>query len=276
MERHGRRARASRSAVVSAHRAAGLIDTHCHLHDAKFDDDRAAAVARARAAGVDRMISVGCDVGDTARAIATAAEFDLFASAGIHPHEAESVPADYLQRLRQDAGNGRVVAIGEIGLDYYYNHSPKDDQVRVFREQLQLARDLRLPVIFHQRDAFDDFIAVLRESFGDRMRGVVHCFTGDAEQAELLVREFDLKLGIGGVLTFKNAQGLRDAVVRVGLDAVVLETDAPYLAPVPMRGKRNEPEYVRYVAQTLSDMFGIDPELVDETTTRNAATLFSI
>jgi TatD DNase family protein len=253
-----------------------VIDTHCHLHDARFDDDRAAAISRARDAGIGRMISVGCDIKDSERAIATASEYDLFASVGIHPHEAADVPDDYLQTLRDYAGSERVVAIGEIGLDYYYNHSPRDEQLRVLREQLGLARDLHMPVIFHQRDAFEDFTGVLRDEFRDGMRGVVHCFTGDPEQAELLVREFDLKLGIGGVLTFKNAQGLRDAVTRVGLDSLVLETDAPYLAPIPMRGKRNEPAFVTYVAQTLSELFGVDPEIVDETTSRNSAALFSI
>jgi TatD DNase family protein len=251
-----------------------VIDTHCHLHDARFDDDRAAAIARALDAGVGRMISVGCDIRDSECAIAVASEYDLCASVGIHPHEAEDVPDDYLQTLRALAGGERVVAIGEIGLDYYYNHSPHGDQLRVLREQLGLARDLQMPVIFHQRDAFEDFAGVLREEFRDGMRGVVHCFTGDPEQAELLVREFDLKLGIGGVLTFKNAQALRDAVVRVGLDALVLETDAPYLAPIPMRGKRNEPAFVAYVAQMLSELFGVDPEIVDEATSRNAAELF--
>jgi TatD DNase family protein len=253
-----------------------VIDTHCHLHDKRFDDDRAAAVVRAREAGVGGMISVGCDIHDSERAIATASEYDLLASVGIHPHEAATVPDDYLQMLRGFAGNDRVVAIGEIGLDYYYNHSPRDEQLRVLREQLGLARELQMPVIFHQRDAFEDFTGVLRDEFRDGMRGVVHCFTGDADQAELLVRDFDLKLGIGGVLTFKNAQGLRDAVMRVGLDALVLETDAPYLAPIPMRGKRNEPAFVTYVAQTLSELFGVDPEIIEETTSRSATTLFSL
>ncbi|HEY3675597.1 MAG TPA: TatD family hydrolase, partial [Candidatus Tumulicola sp.] len=190
--------------------------------------------------------------------------------------EAQDVPGDYLQTLRTYAGNERVVAIGEIGLDYYYNHSPRERQLRVLREQLDLARELNMPVIFHQRDAFEDFIGVLREQLLDGMRGVVHCFTGDPDQAEILVREFDLKLGIGGVLTFKNAQGLRDAVTRVGLDALVLETDAPYLAPIPMRGKRNEPAFVGYVARTLSELFGVDPEIVDQRTSRNAGALFSL
>jgi TatD DNase family protein len=253
-----------------------VIETHCHLHDARFDDDRAPAIARARDAGIERMITVGCDVKDSERAIATASEYDLFASVGIHPHEAEAVPDDYLQTLRDYAGGERVVAIGEIGLDYYYNHSPREDQLRVLREQLGLARELKMPVIFHQRDAFEDFVAVLRDEFRPGMRGVVHCFTGNPEQAELLVRDFDLKLGIGGVVTFKNAQGLRDAAVRVGLDALVLETDAPYLAPIPMRGKRNEPAFVTYVGQTLGDLFGVDPDIVDETTTRTAVALFSI
>jgi TatD DNase family protein len=252
-----------------------MIDTHCHLHDKRFDDDRAAAIARAREAGVGRMISVGCDVEDSRRALATAREYDLFASAGVHPHEAEDVAPDYLHVLGEFARDDRVVAIGETGLDYYYNHSPRDDQIRVLREQIGLARETKLPLIFHQRDAFDDFLGVLRDDFSG-LRGVVHCFTGDAAQAETLVREFDLKLGIGGVLTFKTAQSLRDAVVRVGLDAVVLETDAPYLAPVPMRGKRNEPAFVPYVARTLSELFGVDLAEVEEITGRNAAVMFSI
>lgn len=252
-----------------------MIDTHCHLHDKRFDDDRAAAIAHAREAGVDRMISVGCDIEDSRRALATAREYGLFASAGVHPHEAEGVTPGYVQTLREFASDERVVAIGETGLDYYYNYSPRDDQIRVLREQIELARERKLPLIFHQRDAFDDFLDVLRDDFAG-LRGVVHCFTGDAEQAETLVREFDLKLGIGGVLTFKTAQSLRDAVVRVGLDAVVLETDAPYLAPVPMRGKRNEPAFVPYVARTLSELFGIDIAEVGEITGRNAAALFSI
>jgi TatD DNase family protein len=252
-----------------------MIDTHCHLHDKRFDDDRAAAIARAREAGVGRMISVGCDVEDSRRALATAREYDLFASAGVHPHEAEDVAPDYLHVLGEFARDDRVVAIGETGLDYYYNHSPRDDQIRVLREQIGLARETKLPLIFHQRDAFDDFLGVLRDDFSG-LRGVVHCFTGDAAQAETLVREFDLKLGIGGVLTFKTAQSLRDAVVRVGLDAVVLETDAPYLAPVPMRGKRNEPAFVPYVARTLSELFGVDLAEVEEITGANAGVLFSI
>jgi len=252
-----------------------MIDTHCHLHDKRFDDDRAAAISRAREAGVGRMISVGCDVEDSRRALATAREYDLFASAGVHPHEAEDVAPDYLHVLGEFARDDRVVAIGETGLDYYYNHSPRDDQIRVLREQIGLARETKLPLIFHQRDAFDDFLGVLRDDFSG-LRGVVHCFTGDAAQAETLVREFDLKLGIGGVLTFKTAQSLRDAVVRVGLDAVVLETDAPYLAPVPMRGKRNEPAFVPYVARTLSELFGVDLAEVEEITGRNAGVLFSI
>jgi TatD DNase family protein len=253
-----------------------MIDTHCHLHDKRFDDDRADAIARAREAAVDRMISVGCDVEDSRRAIATAREFDLRASVGVHPHEAKDVPPDYLQTLRDVAADERVVAIGETGLDYYYNHSPREDQMRVLREQLGLARELRLPTIFHQRDAFDDFVTVLREEFRDGMRGVVHCFTGDAEQAELLVSEFGLKLGIGGVLTFKNAQPLRDAVARVGLDAIVLETDAPYLAPIPMRGQRNEPAFVPYVARAIATLLDVDTATVADATNRNASTLFSI
>ncbi len=251
-----------------------MIDTHCHVHDAKFDGDRERTIERAAAAGVSRLLTVGCDLADSARAVAIAKRFALSASAGIHPHEAKDAPADVAAAFAPLLEQSAVVAIGEIGLDYFYDHSPHDAQHRVLRAQLQLARDRRLPVIFHQRDAFDDFCAILREDFAPGMRGVVHCFTGNAEQARVLTGEFGLLLGIGGVITFGNATALREAVRAVGIDSIVLETDCPYLAPVPMRGKRNEPSFLPYVAAKVSDVLEATVAQIASATDRNATALF--
>jgi TatD DNase family protein len=170
-----------------------------------------------------------------------------------------------------------VVAVGETGLDYYYNHSPADDQRRVLRAQIAYAAANALPVVFHQRDAFDDFVAVLREVW-DRatMRGVIHCFTGDAAQARTFVEEFGMLLGIGGVVTFKTAQPLRDAVAAVGLNPLIMETDCPYLAPVPHRGKRNEPAFIVESAHAVAKVLGRPLEDVIAATTATAEGFFSL
>jgi len=256
-----------------------LVDTHAHVHGERFDEDRAAMLARAHAAGVDRIVTVGCDLEDTRRALDVAAEFALYATVGIHPHEAKDAPDDVaaaFDALRA-ASPARVVAVGETGLDYYYNHSPADDQRRVLRAQIAYAGDRGLPVVFHQRDAFDDFVAVLREVW-DRsaMRGVIHCFTGDTAQARTFVDEFGMLLGIGGVVTFKTAQPLRDAVGAVGLASLVMETDCPYLAPIPYRGQRNEPAFVVQSAQKVAEVLGTGVDDVIATTTANAERLFSL
>ena len=253
-----------------------MIDTHAHVHDAKFDADRAAVIDRARTAGVTTMITVGCDVADSFRALELAREYRLYSSVGIHPHEARNAPADIPAIFESFLRDPRVVAIGEAGLDYYYDHSPRDVQRRVLREQLQLARDAGFPFIFHQRDAFDDFLEVLREQWSSPMRGVVHCFTGDAEQAKTLTQEFGLYLGIGGVLTFKTAESLREAVCAVGLGALVLETDCPYLAPIPHRGERNEPAFVALTAARLAEVLDCGIDEVVSATDANARNLFSL
>ncbi|MGB8907290.1 MAG: TatD family hydrolase [Candidatus Cybelea sp.] len=251
-----------------------MIDTHCHVHDRKFDDDRDEVVARARAAGVSAMLTVGEDLADSRRAIATARRYGLSAAVGIHPHEAKDAPTDIAGALRSFLDTPGVVAIGETGLDYYYGHSPRATQQNVLRAQLGLAREVALPVVFHQRDAFEDFTAILREEWAAEMRGVVHCFTGNEAQAHALVGEFGLLLGIGGVLTFPNAADLRAAVRAVGAGSLVLETDCPYLAPVPMRGKRNEPAFVAHTAAKLSDVLAMPVDDLVATTDANARRLF--
>lgn len=253
-----------------------MIDTHAHVHDKKFDEDRAAVVERAREAGVTTMVTVGCDMNDSQRALECARAFGIFASVGIHPHEAEDAPADIAAAFEPYLNDPRVVAIGEAGLDYYYDHSPRDVQRRVLREQLRIARERNVPFIFHQRDAFDDFVAILREEWRAPMRGVVHCFTGTAEEARLLVEQFGLYLGIGGVLTFKTAEPLREAVRAVGLAPLMLETDCPYLTPVPYRGKRNEPAYVALAAQKVAEVLGRGLDEVIAATDANARAIFNV
>jgi TatD DNase family protein len=251
-----------------------VIDTHCHVHDRKFDEDRDEVVARAHDAGVAAMLTVGEDIADSRRAIAIAQRYGLAVAVGIHPHEARNAPADLSDALRSLLDAPGVVAIGETGLDYYYSHSPHESQQRVLRAQLHFAREVSLPVVFHQRDAFEDFTAILRDEWNAQMRGVVHCFTGTPQEAATLVDEFGLFLGIGGVLTFPNAQGLRDAVRAVGAANLLLETDSPYLAPVPMRGKRNEPSFVAYTAAKLSELLGSELDELVATTDANARRLF--
>ncbi|HTV74709.1 MAG TPA: TatD family hydrolase [Candidatus Acidoferrales bacterium] len=253
-----------------------MFDTHAHLHDAAYDADREAVLGRAWEAGVSRILTVGCDLSDSKRALQAAGEFGLDASVGIHPHESKEAPADIAAAFDELVAVARrePIAIGETGLDYYYDHSPRQAQQRVLVEQLRYARSRRLPLIFHQRDAFDDFVAILRAERTPELRGVVHCFTGDAQQARLFVEEFELLLGIGGVVTFKTAQLLRDAVRSIGLEHVILETDCPYLAPVPHRGKRNEPAFIAATAKALADLLDVPLDDLIAQTTRNAERLF--
>lgn len=253
-----------------------MIDTHAHVHDRAFNEDRQAVLSRARKAGVEEIITVGCDIADTTRALSCANEYALHASAGIHPHEAKDAPADIAAAFAAFLVDPRIVAIGETGLDYYYDHSPREAQIRVLRDQLRLARERNLPIIFHHRDAYDDFVEVLREEFRAGMRGVIHCFTGNAEQAREYVHRFGLRLGIGGILTFKTAQQIRDAVRAVGIDHLILETDCPYLAPVPHRGERNEPAFLGRTAQALARELELPLDIVLSTTDANAHSLFGL
>jgi TatD DNase family protein len=256
-----------------------MFDTHAHIHDTAYDEDRALMLRRAWEAGVSRIVTVGCDIADSKRAIDITREYarePIEASIGIHPHAAKDAPADIARAFDELIASAArpPIAIGETGLDYYYDHSPRDAQKRVFIEQLRYARERVLPLIFHTRDAYDDFVAGLRRAFARPMRGIVHCFTGDARQARTYVEEFGLLLGIGGVLTFKNAQALRDAVLEVGLEHIVLETDCPYLAPVPHRGQRNEPAYMAATAGKLADIFGLETSEIIAKTKANAETFF--
>ena len=256
-----------------------MIDTHAHVHDSAFDADRAAMLERAREAGIDAIVTVGCDLDDSRRACEIAEAYRLCATVGVHPHEAKSAPADLaaaFDALREQFGS-RIVAVGETGLDYHYDHSPRLRQREVLEAQIAYARERTLPLVFHQREAHDDFVAALRAGFDPaRQRGVVHCFTGTPAEARTFSEEFGLLLGIGGVVTFKTAASLRDAVRVVGLDAIVLETDCPYLAPVPHRGERNEPAYAADTARTVAAVLDVDLAEVVARTDANARRIFAL
>jgi TatD DNase family protein len=252
-----------------------MFDTHAHVHGTSFDDDREAMLARARDAGVTRIMTIGTDLADSVLAQQVAARYGLDYAIGIHPHEAKDAPSDLAAAFDEliAAGERAPRAIGEMGLDFYYDHSPRDVQRRVLVEQFHYARERGLPAIFHLREAFDEFVELMR-TFGGPLRGVVHCFTGDPAQARILVDEFGLRLGIGGVLTFRNAEGLRDAVRTVGLTHLILETDCPYLAPVPHRGSRNEPAFLASTAARLAALFETSVDEVVAQTSSTAHSLF--
>ncbi len=248
-----------------------LVDSHCHLDDPKFDADREAVIERALAAGVTRMLAVGTGNGppDLEAGVRLAAAYPfIYASVGVHPHDASKAGEETFAKLRELAGLPKVVAIGEIGLDYHYDLSPRETQRKVFESQLRIARETGKPVIIHTREAWDDTLAILRSELPLPVDGVMHCFTGDARQAEQAL-EMGFHLGFGGVITFNSAESVREAARITPLDRLLIETDCPYLAPVPHRGKRNEPAFVAVVAQRLAALRNENVEVVACSTTRN-------
>jgi len=254
-----------------------LLDSHAHVDASAFEGETDEILRRAAEAGVTKILSIGqwYAPGDFGGAIELAAAHPgrVFASIGIHPHEVANVPEGDWRELERLATLPATVAVGETGLDYHYDHSPREDQRRWFSHQLDLAARVKKPVIVHTREADDDTVAILREAGSSD--GVIHCFTGDPARATVYL-DMGLYLSIPGVVTFKNAEPLRDAVRMAPLERMLIETDCPYLAPIPHRGKRNEPAYVRLVAEKIAELKGIDVEEVAATTTRNAVELFRL
>lgn len=247
-------------------------DTHCHLNHPDLYPEWQAALFRAQQSGVQRLILIGYDLESSRRAVELSEQSDaLYATVGIHPHDAAQCNAHTLQALRELADHPRVVAIGEIGLDFYRNLSPREAQYQAFHAQMQLAHSLNLPIVIHCREAYEEVLSVLAQY--PEVRGVLHCFSGTAEQAQRGL-ELGYYLGIGGVATFKSAEMLRAIVQATPRDRLLLETDAPYLAPHPYRGKRNEPAYLPLIAQQVAALWGTTLETVSEITEANAQRLF--
>ena len=253
-----------------------FVDTHCHLADEAFDEDRDAVVERARAAGVTRIVAVGgggpIEASEKSAELA-AADPALRATAGIHPHDARTYDDATEARIEALLARPEVVAVGETGLDYYYDHSPREVQRRALAHHLGLAERHGLPVVLHCRDAEDDLIEVLRSERRPPISGVVHCFTGDYDAARCYL-DLGLHISVTGIVTFNKAADLRDVVRRLPLERLMVETDSPYLAPVPHRGRRNEPAYVAAVACCLAELLAVSPKDVAAATTKNALSLF--
>lgn len=259
-----------------------MIDSHCHLADDVFREDLAAVVDRARAAGLDRALVI-LAAGDPAEESQATRLIELWDrvrfAVGVHPHAAHEFGDDPDRSAAivraQCARMAAVRAIGEIGLDYHYDFSPRDVQQLVFRAQVRLARELHLPVVIHTREADEDTVAILREEGRGQVRGVLHCFTGTAALAQAGL-ELGFFISAAGIVTFPKAGELREVIKGVPLDRLLVETDSPFLAPVPHRGKRNEPAHVPHVAATLAAAHAVPVEEVDRITTRNFETLFGV
>jgi TatD DNase family protein len=261
-----------------------LVDSHAHLGEERFDEDRSEVLRRAREAGVEALLIIGYNVDSSVRAAAIAQQGPAFASsdspvlyatAGFAPHNVNEADEEGVTAVTALLDEPRVVAVGEIGLDYHYD-MPRPEQRELFDMQVGLASEKGLPVVVHSREAEDDVVAILQKHVeGDGLAGVIHCFTESTRMAECVV-ELGFYVSFAGILTFRNAGDLRETAARVPLERTLIETDSPYLAPVPHRGKRNEPAFVAEVAHALAEIHGRSPEEVAAITRRNARELFSL
>lgn len=251
-----------------------LFDTHAHLLDERFDEDREELIGRLPLEGVEYVVEASSDLADSIRAAALAKEHRMIYSAvGVHPHSVGEWDQKTAVALRSLAKEEKVVAIGEIGLDYHYDFSPRETQKKAFEQQVELALEANLPIVVHSREATADTLEILRKF--PQVRGELHCFSGSAETARELVK-MGFYIAFGGALTFKNARKTLEAAQAVPMERLLIETDCPYMTPVPFRGKRNEPAYVRYVAQRLAEVKNVDEAEIARVTMKNAKRFFDI
>lgn len=256
-----------------------LVDSHAHIDVGLFDKDRDQVVSRAREAGVGAVVNVGCDLDSSRVSIKMAQQYgEVFAALGFHPHNAAKMVDGDLERLAELTQHPKVVAIGEIGLDFYRNLSPREAQIEAFKRQLELAEGLGLPVIIHSRNAREEVLSILSEWAGrakrDKTLGVLHCFSGDGELAQRYI-EMGFLLSIAGPVTYSSSHA-QEIAHDIPLEKLLIETDCPFLTPHPHRGKRNEPSYVSFIAEKVGEIRGVPPDLVAEHTTENAIQLFGL
>lgn len=253
-----------------------LFDTHVHLNAEQFDEDLEEVISRAREAGVEKMVVVGFDRPTINRAMELIEQYEfLYASIGWHPVDAIDMKDEDLAWIEELSNHPKVVAIGEMGLDYHWDKSPKDVQKEVFRKQIHLAKKVKLPIIIHNRDATQDIMDILREEGAEEVGGIMHCFSGSPEIAQECV-DMNFYISLGGPVTFKNAKKPKEVAKEIPLEKLLIETDCPYLAPHPNRGKRNEPAYVKLVAEQIAELKEVSLEEVENITTENAKKLFNI
>lgn len=253
-----------------------LIDSHAHLDDRRFDKDRDKIIKNLKNNDVSIVINPGADLASSIKAVALAEEYEnIYAAVGIHPHDAKTIDHDTIEVLRSLLKKDKVIAVGEIGLDYHYDFSPRDIQRKWFREQIKLAKEFDLPIIVHDREAHKDVYDILKEEQDGTLRGVLHCFSGSVEMAKEYIK-MGFYISFAGPVTFKNAKTSKEVVKAIDINRILIETDSPYLTPHPHRGKRNEPLYVRYVAAMIAELKGLTIEEVARITTENTKRLFNI
>ena len=250
-----------------------IFDSHAHYTDKAFNEDREIMLGSLKESGVCGIINCGADIESSVSSVDLASKYDyIYAACGIHPEEADKTPENYIDILRVLAKNEKCVAIGEIGLDYYWRQDTKDLQKELFEKQILLSKELDLPIIVHDREAHGDTMEILKKH---RPKGVLHCFSGSPETATEVLK-LGMYIGLGGALTFKNARKAVEVAQMLPLDRLLLETDCPYMAPVPMRGKRNNSGYIPFIAEKVAEIKGIDPQSVLDVTTENTKRLFNI
>ena len=253
-----------------------LIDSHAHLEMPEFKKDLEAVIQRAKGSGVEYIFTVGTEKKDWKRAVEIADSHpSIYAILGVHPHNAKEIDDQTYPTLRGLCRNGKVRAYGEIGLDFFRNLSPRDIQLKRFREQIGLAKELDLPIVIHDREAHRETLEILKSEKAEESGGIIHCFSGDYEMAKDCL-DMGFYISIPGSITFKNAEGFRKIVERIPLESLLVETDAPFLTPEPFRGKRNEPSYVRYTAQKVAEIKKVSLEKVAEITTENALRVYRL
>lgn len=253
-----------------------IFDTHAHYDDDAFDEDREELLGSLQEQGISNVVNVGASLSSCHQTLALIKEYDfMYGAIGVHPSETAELNEENFEWLKKAAQEKKIVAVGEIGLDYYWDEPERDIQKKWFRRQLELAREIKLPVIIHSRDAAQDTYEIMKEHHAEEIGGVVHCYSYSLEMA----KEFEkmgFYFGIGGVLTFNNAKKLKEVVEYLPLEKIVLETDCPYLAPVPNRGKRNSSLNLRYVAEKIAEIKNISYDVVIEETTKNAKKLYRL
>lgn len=250
-----------------------IFDSHAHYTDKAFNEDREIMLGSLKESGVCGIINCGADIESSIFSVDLANKYDyIYAACGIHPEEADKIPENYIDILRHLAKNEKCVAIGEIGLDYYWRQDTKDLQKELFEKQILLSKELDLPIIVHDREAHGDTMEIIKKH---RPKGVLHCFSGSPETAAEVLK-LGMYIGLGGALTFKNARKAVEVAQMLPLDRLLLETDCPYMAPVPMRGKRNNSGYIPFIAEKIAEIKGIDPQSVLDVTAENTKVLFNI
>lgn len=253
-----------------------LIDSHAHLDSIQFKEDLDSVMRKIEDSGVELVINPGADMKSSRRIVELVKKYSiLYGAVGVHPHDTEDMKEEDLNEIRNLAKEKKIVAIGEIGLDYYYDHSPREVQKEMFKKQIKIAKELKLPIIVHEREAAKDVFDIIKEENDDNLTGVIHCFSGSLEMALEYIK-LGFYISFGGPVTFKNAKKPKEVVAKIPIEKLLVETDSPYLTPTPYRGKRNDSSYLKYIVEEIAKLKNVDYEMLSKVTNKNTKKLFNI